>query len=389
MRPGVFLPCALALLAPAVSAQTPDDYAAIEQALQRAIERVAPSTVTVETFGGVRRTLGGGSAPAADAPKPDKPPPRQQRPLDPKDQKKPGPQGFLQAQGATTGVVLSADGWILTSRFGLSWDPTTVLVTLADGRTLEARRCGEDTSRGLALLKVEATDLPVPKFVAPQDARVGQWAFALGRTFGRKEPSVHMGIVSARNRIFGRALQIDASTSPANYGGPVVDLDGQVLGLSVPLSLTGRDAGVEVYDSGIGFAATIAGIEPLLARMREGEVLHRGFLGVSTAPDHMGPGAKVASLSQDAPAKASGLKKNDVILAVDGVEVRNAFHLQVLISSKMAGDPAGLKVQHKDGEVVELTVMLAELPESERAPKKPAEDAGQLPWEEEEKEKKK
>ncbi|MEO1542395.1 MAG: ATP-binding cassette domain-containing protein, partial [Pseudomonadota bacterium] len=74
---------------------------------------------------------------------------------------------------------------------------TTILVTLADGRSFHAVRAGEDTSRGLALVKVDADDLPVPEFVAPQAVRVGSWTFALGRTFGRRSPSVHMGVISA------------------------------------------------------------------------------------------------------------------------------------------------------------------------------------------------
>ena len=109
-----------------------------------------------------------------------------------------------------------------------------------------------------ALVKIDATDLPVPEFVHPANVKIGQWACALGRTFATEEPTVHIGIVSAQRRVFGRALQIDAYTSPANYGGPVVDVHGRVLGMAVPLSPAGRNAGVEWYDSGIGFAVTIA-----------------------------------------------------------------------------------------------------------------------------------
>lgn len=371
----------------------PDELLDLQPMLYRAIDRVAASVVTVETFGGARKLLTAGGGPEdGTLPEPKPLPPGDPKP-EPDEKgddgdKKLGPlvqPGFLQAQGATTGIVLSADGWILVSRFALNFDPTTILVTLADGRSFAARRAGEDTSRGIALVKIDASDLPVPTFVAPADVRVGQWAFSLGRTFGRHAPSVHMGIISARERLFGRALQTDAYTSPANYGGPLIDLHGGVLGVAVPLSRSGRDAGAELYDSGIGFATTIADIGPLLERMKEGAVLHRGWLGISTAVDYFGPGARLTGVQPGGPAADAGLRSGDLIVGVDGEPVRNSFHVQILVSSKMSGDPVFLALVGPDGARRTVTVFLAELPESERRAKKPAEEAGVLPWEEGEK----
>jgi serine protease Do len=371
----------LLLLFLAVPVAGQDDFRALEGAIRGAVQRVAPSIVTIETFGGARQATGRSTTPPADAPLPESRPESRPQP-DSQPQNPLRPQGFLAAQGASTGIVLSADGWIVVSRFALGFEPSTILVTLADGRTLPARRAGEDKSRGIALLKVETTGLPVPEHVAPANVRVGQWAIACGRTFGRRDPSVHFGIVSARGRIFGRALQIDANTSPANYGGPVLDLEGRVLGITVPLSLTGRDAGVDLYDSGIGFAATLADIGPLLERMKRGESLDRGWLGVSTDPAFAGPGAKVQAVVPGSPAAASGLKKDDLITAIDGTPVKHGFHLQMLVSSRMAGDALGLSWRRGEQESA-LPVTLAGLPEAERKAKKKEEDAGQLPWEEE------
>lgn len=379
-----------------LAAQAPtDEFLHLEPVLQAAIRKVTPSVVTIETFGGTRRLLaGGGSAVPDDAPSgpgekpPEKKPPEKKPDEEKKDEKLPPLQqaGFLQAQGSTTGVVLTSDGWIAVSRFALNYDPSTILVTTADGKSYHARRGGEDTSRGLALVKIDAQDLIVPEFVPPDAARVGQWTFVLGRTFGQEEPSVHMGILSAVGRLFGRALQTDAYTSPANYGGPMIDIQGRVLGISVPLSRSGRDAGAELYDSGIGFASTIADIMPLLSRMKAGETLHRGWLGVSTVTTYLGPGARLAQVAENSAAAAAGLERGDLILSVDTVDVRNSFHLQSLISSKMGGDPVHLKVGRKSG-TVGITVFLKDLPESERQPQKPAEEAGVLPWEEEDKKK--
>src|SRR5690606_12557538 len=289
--------------------------------------------------------------------------------------------GFLQTQGATTGLILAADGWIAVSRFALAYDPTTILVTLADGRAFEAERKGEDTSRGIALVKIAAEGLPVPEIVDPETVRVGQWAIVLGRTFGQQQPSVHLGIVSATRRIFGRAVQVDANCSPANYGGPVLDLDGRVIGQCTPLPPAGRDAGVDWYDSGIGFAATLGDIGALLARMREGEVLHRGWLGVTTDPAFTGPGARIANVDPTSPAAGIGLKAKDVVVEVDGRPVRHHFELQMLIASRLAGEKAALAVE-RGGERVALEVVLAPLPAAERAAEKKGRVDDPMPWEE-------
>ena len=367
----------LSLCTGGLTAQGGDDLADLEPVLLRAMAKAAPFTVTVETFGGTRRVLtddgpvdGQGQGRPGGRPQPQDP--KQKKPLkDP---------GFHQTQGKSTGIVISPDGWILVSRFALNFDPTTILVTVPGGNTLHAERKGEDTSRGIALLKIDAHDLPVAEFVHPKDIQVGQWAFALGRTFGAEDPTVHIGIVSALRRQFGRALQIDAYTSPANYGGPVVDVEGRVLGIAVPLSPAGRDAGVEWYDSGIGFAATIADIPELVERMKQGESLHRGWLGVALEPSHLGPGAKLAGTPKEGVAMQAGLRKGDVILAIDGIPVKNGFHLQMLVSSRMGGDAVGLKVQKKrEEEPVSLTVLLVDVPQAERAENKDAELPASFP----------
>ncbi|GAB4138493.1 MAG: hypothetical protein Fur0037_04240 [Planctomycetota bacterium] len=363
---------ALALLlaalisAAAASAQdAPDEFELLEPVLQAAVARAAPSVVAVETFGGTRRALtGDGPSPGGQTPAP--PPGKRLPPRKPRLETP----GFHQTRGRTTGVVLTEDGWILVSRFSLNFDPTTILVTLADGATYHATRAGEDTSRGIALVKIGAKGLPVPEFVDPDEVRVGQWAFALGRTFGIGEPTVNIGIVSAKRRQFGRALQIDAYTSPSNYGGAVVDVRGRVLGVAVPLSPSGRDAGVEWYDSGIGFAATIADIGGLLERMKRGEVLHRGWLGIAMEPSFLGPGAKLQNVPRGSVADKAGLRRGDVVVAVDGTKVRNSFHLQVMVSSRMGGDPVTLDVERRRGlGRVSMTVILAETPIEEQKPR--------------------
>lgn len=291
-----------------------------------------------------------------------------------------GQPGFLQAQGASTGILISADGWILTSRFALNFDPSTILVTLADGRTFTARRAGEDTSRGIALLHIDAAELPHLEFADPKEARVGQRVIVLGRTFASSgRPTVNLGVVSACGRIFGRALQIDALTSPANYGGAVVDLAGRVLGVAVPLSPSGRDAGVDWYDSGIGFATTIGDIEPLLHRMQRGETLHRAWLGVTVDQTDLGPGAVIAGLAIRSPASLAKLRVGDRVLAVGDAVIHNAFTLQNELGRRLAGDSITLKLRRGES-TLELTLELAASPRAERAERSRSDEVGELPW---------
>ena len=379
---------------PAQQGVDPDEFLKLEPVLQAAIAKAAPFVVTIETFGGARTAQSGGgpidniAQPGQPGPKPqpqDKPP---DEPKDPEKGKGKGkgkgppliPPGFLQAQGRTSGVVLTADGWILVSRFALAINPTTILVRLNDGRTFHADRGGEDTSRGIALVKIAAEGLPVPEFADPAQARVGQWAFVLGRTFGLQEPTVHIGIVSALRRQFGRAIQIDAYTSPVNYGGAVIDVRGRVIGIAVPLSPAGRDAGVEWYDSGIGFAATIADIPDIVDKMKQGSVLNRGWLGIAMSPRFLGPGARLENVPRGGVAQQAGLRKGDVILEVDGTPVANQFHLQMLVGSRMGGDPVHLKVKKKDEEEpVSMTLLLADAPYEERKESQGAEPPPSFP----------
>lgn len=393
-------------LLPAQRGADPEEFLRLEPVLQAAIHKAAPWTVTVETFGGTRRVLGTDGDFDGDLPPEPKKPPKVFEPepkgdekkekegekdekdekegdKDKKDGKKDLPlvaPGFQQAQGRTTGVVVQSDGWIVISRFALNLDPTTILITVPGRGTFRAERVGEDTSRGIALVKIPARDLPVPEFVHPDQVHVGQWACALGRTFAADEPTVHLGIVSAKQRLFGRALQIDAYTSPANYGGPVIDIGGRVLGISVPLSPAGRNAGIEWYDSGIGFATTLADIRPLLERMQRGEILQRGWLGVKLESKHLGPGAKLAAVTDTGAAAKNGLRAGDVVTAVDGTAVRNGPHLQMLVNARLGGDTVTLAVRRADGSDATIgPFALLDAPWTEQKGAKDAEQAPSFP----------
>ena len=216
--------------------------------------------------------------------------------------------GQLVSSGPASGVVVSADGLILTSTFAFLGDPTGVLVRLPDGRRVAAERLGTDESRQVALLRVDADGLTpaVPANIG--DIAVGDWAVAVGRTYSADAVNVSVGIVSAKDRILGRAVQTDAKTSPANYGGALVDLSGRTIGVLAPLTGDGGTGGVEWYDSGIGFAVPLADILPVLDRLEAGETLRPGLLGVAFAGSGLDAEPVVESVRPQSPAEAAGLR---------------------------------------------------------------------------------
>lgn len=219
-----------------------------EQSFREAAALLEPSIVQIQTVGGLDR-IGGVST----------------------------------GTGPTTGVVVSADGLIVSSSFNFASKPASILVSTPDNRRFPATILGTDRSRKITLLKVEAQNL-VPVQAVPRDEyRVGQWAIALGRTYSSAFPSVSVGIISALNRVWGRAMQTDAKISPVNYGGPLAAIDGRVLGILVAMSPRGETdtAGVEWYDSGIGFAVPMVDVLASVEKLKNGADLFPGKLGIN------------------------------------------------------------------------------------------------------------
>ncbi len=310
----------LALVAGFFSSTLADDDLAVreEAAMKAAVARVAPSVVRIETLGG-RETVG----------------------------------DLLVGTGPTTGLIVSSDGFIISSAFNFISKPTQILVYLADGTRLPAQLAGRDDSRMLVLLKVPTAaldpkkQLPVPEAAPLAEIQVGQWAVAIGRVFDGSQTNLSVGIISAVNRVWGKAVQTDAKISPANYGGPLVDLHGRVLGVLVPMSPqeTGEVAGVEWYDSGIGFAVPLVQINRVLARLEHGEELHPGLLGISMCagdPYTMEP--IIAVCHPKSPASDAGLKAGDKIIEIEGVKVASQSEFAHQLGPRYAGDKISLVV---------------------------------------------
>ncbi|MGE0481135.1 MAG: S1C family serine protease [Phycisphaerae bacterium] len=359
--------------------ETPDAAAAAAllaaqpQVFRAALAAIAPSVVRIETIGGAQ--------PAAR-----------------EDDPRRGASAFRQADSPTTGVIWSADGLIVTSSFNFIRDPSIITVTLADERRYVAKLVARDHPARIALLKIAPeksgdAPLPTPTLALPPDVRVGQWALVAGYGHGSATPAVSVGCVSALNRANGLALQTDAKTSPANYGGPVFDIAGRLLGICVPMA-AGEDelAGVAWYDSGIGFAIPPARIMRHLDRLARGEDVRRGFLGVTLAPELLvgeEPTTRPSSPRDGlrivgqvrGPAADAGLRVDDVITHLDDQRTPRLIELRRALWSKAAGESIAVTVRRGD-EVVRVEFELV----SENAfatPRPPAPDAATQPGERE------
>jgi len=347
MKYGIPIAATLAL---ATAAPAQVEVERLARLAPAALKRIDPCLVTIQVYGGTRV-----NTPVAKK----KPAEGKEKNQKGKPPRRPRRRPFPIARGATSGVIISPDGLIITSLWSFQLAPTTIVVELRDGRKLMARALGRDFSRGLALLQVEAGDLPLPEPAPPATIRPGRLVLATGRTFGPELPASSMGILSAVGRLGGRAVQTDADVSPSCYGGALIDLEGRIIGVLAPLSPRGFAAGIQWYDSGIGFAATWAGIEEILPRLRRGEEIHPGRAGIALDPSHLGPGAVIAAPSLPGrlppgtpqpqavtgPAKKAGLKAKDRILEMDGVKIRHSFHLENLLAACYAGDQVALTVK--------------------------------------------
>ena len=304
-----------------VAAQSDALNEATEQALRAAVNKVAPSVVLIETTGGTEMVGGG----------------RQQ---------------IRKGVGPTTGLIIGADGYVISSAFNFANKPTGVFVTVPGHKErFVTKTVATDHTRMLTLLKIEATELPVPVSVPKAELRIGQWAVALGRALVPNvdlPPSVSVGVVSALNRIYGKALQTDAKVSPVNYGGPLVDVDGRVLGVLVPASPRGENetAGVEWYDSGIGFAIPLDDVLAALPRLKEGKDLRRGRLGITPkTPELYGVASTVGTVAPESPAAKAGIQSGDVILEISGHPVPDYTKLLTVLGPLYEGDTVSLKLR--------------------------------------------
>ena len=258
----------------------------------------------------------------------------------------------LISTGPTTGVVVSKDGYILTSSFNFVGKPASIIVTFKDGRKFPAKQIATDAVKKITLIKIDAKKLSILPIAKKSDVEVGQWAIAVGRTYDPEVPNISIGIVSAKNRIWGKAIQVDAKISPTNYGGPLLDVSGKFVGILVPLSTRGTQvsAGTEWYDSGIGFAIPAEEALARIDQMKKGKNLVPGLLGVSfvqTSKLGYDP-PKIKQVRVGSPAEKAGIKKGDLLVSILGIKTPTYNSVKHVMGNQYAGEE--IAVTYKRGD---------------------------------------
>ena len=277
-----------------------------------------------------------------------------------------------QGEGNTTGIVISSDGYIITSTFNFITRPPIIMVVTRDNKRHTAKLQGRDDLRKICLLKItdlaDDETLVVPEIAPLEKITVGHWALSMGVGYGDRSPAISMGIISAKNRIGGRAIQTVANISPANYGGPLIDIDGQVMGICVPMNPQSQaiGAGVEWYDSGIGFAIPLDGADELLERLKDPDVkIAPAFLGIKSDPNPGGEGMWIAEVVPNSTAANAGLERADVLMTVSGKPVGDLMGLKKVLIAFEAGQKTTLEylVQGK-GDLVKRDITFVPAPKS-------------------------
>lgn len=272
-------------------------------------------------------------------------------------------------QSLGSGVIVDPDGFILTNNHVVE-DARAIMVRVSEDEEYEARVVGRDPPTDLALLKVDARRrLPAATLGDSDMLRVGDWVLAVGSPFGL-EQTVTAGIVSAKGRAIGAGpyddfIQTDAAVNPGNSGGPLVNTRGEVIGInSAIFSETGGSVG-------IGFAIPINLAKELVPQLKATGRVTRGWLGVAVAPvpaevaEKLGrarDGALVTDVAPSGPARRSGVRAGDVIIAFGRTPVRRAGELPRLTARASAGSEVELTLV-REGREQTVKVRLGELPE--------------------------
>ncbi len=279
-----------------------------------------------------------------------------------------------------SGFIISPDGYIVTNHHVVD-GADEILVRLHNRDTYDARLVGSDEASDIALLKVEAKNLPTVKIGDSDQLKIGAWVLAIGSPFGF-DHTVTAGIVSAKGRSLPSEnyvpyIQTDVAINPGNSGGPLFNLDGEVVGVNS--QIFSRSGGF----MGLSFAVPINLAMNVVRQLREQGRVTRGYLGVliqdldqglahAFGLDHP-RGALVSRVLPDSPASRAGIRVGDVILNYDGRPVRTSSELPPLVGSTQVGREVPLVVQ-REGRRLELKVKIRALPLQEEKPeeKKPS-----------------
>ncbi|GAB4300535.1 MAG: serine protease MucD [Thiohalomonadaceae bacterium] len=283
----------------------------------------------------------------------------------------PDPQDEDDARSLGSGFIIDSEGYILTNNHVVE-GADEILVRLNDRRELVAKVIGADKRSDLALLKVEASGLPVVKFGQGDQIKVGEWVMAIGSPFGF-DHSVSVGVVSALGRSLPSEsyvpfIQTDVAINPGNSGGPLFNLDGEVIGINS--QIYSRTGGF----MGLSFAIPVDVALDVVAQIKDKGYVSRGWLGVliqdvtRELAESFGmkrpAGALVAKVLKDGPAAKAGIKVGDVIIEFGGKTIDASSDLPPVVGRSPVGADSRVVVI-RDGKRKTLTVRVEELPKDE------------------------
>ena len=276
-----------------------------------------------------------------------------------------------------SGFIVSGDGYILTNAHVVD-GADEVTVRLTDKREFKAKTVGADKRTDVALLKIDASDLPVVRLGDPAQLRVGEWVVAIGSPFGF-ENSVTAGIVSAKGRSLPQEnyvpfIQTDVAINPGNSGGPLFNMRGEVVGINS--QIYSRSGGY----MGVSFAIPIDVAMEIQGQLRASGKVSRGRLGVviqevsKELAESLGlgkaMGAVVNSVEKGGPADKAGIEAGDVILRFDGKTINNSADLPRMVGSTRPGTRSVVQLWRK-GASREIGVVIGEVPDDKLAGTKP------------------
>jgi serine protease Do len=274
--------------------------------------------------------------------------------------------------GVGSGVIVTKDGYILTNNHVVD-DAEEVKVTLQDGRVFTAKVIGKDPKSDVAVVKIDANDLPAITFADSDKCEVGDLVLAIGNPFGIDQ-SVTRGIVSAKDRAamdldYQDFIQTDAAINPGNSGGALVDADGRLIGINT--AIYSRSGG----NQGVGFAIPTDLAKNVMESLIKYGKVTRGYLGVNIQDinplmakefdlksDH---GALVGDVVPDGPADKAGLKSGDVVESFNGKPVTDSRHLKMEVALIAPGEKVAVKVL-RDGSAKTLEVRVGDWPGAEK-----------------------
>jgi len=282
------------------------------------------------------------------------------------------PQQMFKQMGQGSGFLISKDGYILTNTHVVG-DVDKITVRLSDGREFTAKKIGADSKTEVALIKIEGSDFPTLAMGDPSKLEIGEWVIAIGNPFGLKE-TLTVGVVSAKGRNnmgitdYEDFIQTDAAINPGNSGGPLLNFDGEVIGINT--AIFSQSGGY----MGIGFAVPIDMALQIKNQLLSKGKVTRGYIGIYMNPAELNEqmaqsfgykektGVLIADVQKDGPADKAGLVSGDIIMEMNGKKITDQSGFRRTIAAIAPKEKVKLLI-FREGKTKTITVTVEELPD--------------------------